>query len=50
MLLEAAETLLGYFGFDRTAYGDTGRKKERKWWHVLREERTKDIETERSLG
>jgi hypothetical protein len=22
----------------------------RKWWHVLRQERTKDIETERSLG
>jgi len=21
MLLEAAETVLGYFGFDRTAYG-----------------------------
>ena len=26
MLLEAAESILGYFGFDRTLYGDTGRK------------------------
>jgi DNA polymerase elongation subunit (family B) len=50
MLLEAAETILGYFGFDRTVYGDAARKKERKWWHMLRQERTKDIETERSLG
>ena len=25
MLPEAAETVLGYFGFDRTAYGDTSR-------------------------
>ncbi len=50
MILEAAETILGYFGFDRTVYGDTGRKKERKWWHTLRDERTRDIATERSLG
>jgi hypothetical protein len=28
MLLEAAETVLGYFGFDRTLYGDTGHKTE----------------------
>jgi DNA polymerase elongation subunit (family B) len=27
MLLEAAETILGYFGFDRTIYGDAVRKK-----------------------
>src|SRR2546428_6117385 len=31
MLLEAAETILGYFGFDRTLYGDNIRKKNRKW-------------------
>jgi DNA polymerase elongation subunit (family B) len=49
MLLEAAETVLGYFGFDRTAYGDTPKNK-RKWWYALREGRTKDIQTERSLG
>ncbi len=50
MLLEAAETILGYFGFDMSLYGDASHNKERKWWHTLREERTKDIETERSLG
>ena len=49
MLLEAAETVLGYFGFDRTLYGDAGRRKGRKWWHTLRYEHSKDIETERSL-
>ena len=49
MLLEAAETILGYFGFDRTVYGDTIRKKNRKWWYELRQERRKDIETERNV-
>ena len=47
MLLEAAETILGYFGFDRTLYGDTSRKKNRKWWHYLKEQSQKDIEAER---
>jgi len=47
MLLEAAETILGYFGFDRAIYGDAIRKKNRKWWYELKEERRKDIETER---
>jgi hypothetical protein len=37
MLLEAAETILACFGFDRTIYGD--RKKNRKWWYELREKR-----------
>jgi DNA polymerase elongation subunit (family B) len=50
MLLEAAETVLGCFGFSRTMYGDSSRKTKRKWWYALREERTRDIETERSLG
>ncbi len=45
MLLEAAESILGYFDFDRTVYGD--RKKNRKWWYQLREERRKDTEAER---
>lgn len=49
MFLEAAETVLGYSGFDRTAYGDTGRNKKRKWQYGLREERRKDIETERNI-
>ena len=48
MLLEAAETVLGYFGFDTTVYSDTGRKnRNRKWWNELREERIRDIEAER---
>jgi hypothetical protein len=47
MLLGAAESILGYFGFDRTVYGD--RKKNRKWWYELREDRRKDIETETSV-
>jgi DNA polymerase elongation subunit (family B) len=49
MLLEATETVLRYFSFDRTLYGDSARDKNRKWWHALRQERTKDIETERNL-
>jgi hypothetical protein len=49
MLLEAAETVLGYFGFDRTLYGDTIRKKNKKWWYELRQERRKDMETERDV-
>ena len=43
MLLEAAETVLGYFGFDRMLFGDMSRSKNRKWWHQLRGERQKDI-------
>jgi hypothetical protein len=49
MLLEAAETVLGYFGFDRTVYGDSIRRKNSKWWYELRDERRKDIETERNV-
>jgi DNA polymerase elongation subunit (family B) len=49
MLLEAAETILGYFGFDRTVYGDNNRKNgNRRWWHKLREEQIRDIEIERT--
>jgi DNA polymerase elongation subunit (family B) len=47
MLLEAAETLLGYFSFDRTAYGVTSRGKNTKWWHQLREQQQKDIDIEK---
>ena len=36
MLLEAAETVLGYFGFERTQYEDTSRNKNREWWYGLR--------------
>ena len=48
MILDAAETALGYFGFDRTVYGNkknTGARK--RWWlEELRQEREKDIRTE----
>ena len=49
MLLEGAETVLGYFGCDRTVYGDSIQKKNRKWWYELRQESRKDIETERNV-
>ena len=45
MLLEAAETVLGYFGFDRTAFGDAP-KKRMKWWQQFNEEKLKDRDTE----
>ena len=48
MLLESAESVLGCFGFDRTVYGDSIRKKNRKWWYELREEHGRDVETEKS--
>ena len=46
MLLEAAETVLGYFGFSRTVYGDCP-PENKKWWHEIHEERTRDRETEK---
>jgi hypothetical protein len=47
MILDAAETVLGLFGFDRTAYGNPmDKRKGRKWYEELREERTKDIQAE----
>jgi hypothetical protein len=39
LLLDAAETVLGYFGRS---------SKQKKWWDDLREERRKDIEAERN--
>jgi hypothetical protein len=48
MILHAAETVLGYFGFDRTVYGNKKNTPSRKWlWlEELRQEREKDIEVE----
>jgi hypothetical protein len=48
MLLDAAETVLGYFGFDRTLYGNKKNTGARKWaWlQELRQEREKDIRVE----
>jgi DNA polymerase elongation subunit (family B) len=48
MILDAAETVLGYFGFDRTVYGNkknTGTRKWR-WLQELKQEREKEIRTE----
>jgi len=47
MLLESAETVLGYFGFDRNAYGDHISKRNRDWWRALRFECQIDIDIER---
>jgi DNA polymerase elongation subunit (family B) len=48
MILDAAETILGLFGFDRTVYNSNIKKNKgrRKWYDELREERTRDIQTE----
>ena len=47
ILLEAAETVLGYFGFDRTDYGDPASTKHTKWWSPFAEERIRDRDVER---
>jgi hypothetical protein len=41
MILNAAETVLGYFGFDRTVYGNKKNTEPRKlrWLQELRQER-----------
>ena len=48
MVLDAAETVLGFFGFDRTAYSNLRNTERRKWkWYEeLREQRARDVETE----
>jgi hypothetical protein len=48
MILDAAQSVLGYFGFDRTVYGDKRNTTPRKWrWlQELRQQREKDIKTE----
>jgi hypothetical protein len=45
ILLEAAETALCYFSFDRTLYEDTSGSKNRKWWHHLKEQRGHSLAT-----
>jgi len=46
MILDAAETVLGFLGFDRTVYSNIKKKNgRRKWYDEIREERTKDIQT-----
>jgi hypothetical protein len=48
MILDAAETVLGYFGFDRALYGNKKNISKRKWrwFEELRQERERDIRTE----
>jgi DNA polymerase elongation subunit (family B) len=47
MTLDAAETVLGFFGFDRAAYSNLKRNNRRKrWYEELREHRVRDIKTE----
>jgi hypothetical protein len=45
MTLDAAETVLGFFGFDRTIYSSFKKDKGRKrWYKELKEQRARDIE------
>ena len=48
ILLNAAETILAFFGFDRTVYGNKKNIGARKWrWlNELKQEREKDIGVE----
>jgi DNA polymerase-2 len=47
MIFDAAETVLGFFGFDRTAYSSLKKNKGRKkWYEELKEQRARDIDTE----
>jgi DNA polymerase elongation subunit (family B) len=46
MILDAADTVLGYFGFDRSVYETPRKNGKRKWYEELHEERTKDIQAE----
>ena len=48
MILDAAETVLGYFGFNRILYGNKKNISNRKWrWmEELRQERERDIQAE----
>jgi DNA polymerase elongation subunit (family B) len=47
MILDAAETVLGFFGFDMSTYSNIkkGRRKWR-WYEELRDQKARDIETE----
>jgi hypothetical protein len=49
MILDAAQTVLGLFGFDRTIYSNSKRNNGRRKWRwseELKEHRARDIETE----
>jgi hypothetical protein len=42
LLFDAAETVLGIFGFDKTLYG----KPKDKWWLELKRKRMRDVGAE----
>ena len=46
MILDAAETVLGFFGFDMIVYSNNKTVRRKKWYEELREQRVRDIETE----
>jgi hypothetical protein len=46
MILDAAETALGLFGFDSIVYRNFKKKERRKWYRELRGGRTRDIRAE----
>ena len=48
LILEAAETVLGYFGFDRNLFSNKKIISKRKWWWLeeLKQERERDIKIE----
>src|ERR687887_1037516 len=39
MILDAAETVLGFFGFNRTVYGNVKRNSKWRWYEELKEQR-----------
>jgi F420-0:gamma-glutamyl ligase-like protein len=47
MILDAAGTVLGFFGFDRTVYSNPKKNSGRmKWYEELKEQTVRDIQTE----
>jgi hypothetical protein len=45
MVLDAAETVLGFFDFDRSTCSNLGKERKR-WYEELREQRARDVGTE----
>jgi hypothetical protein len=46
MILDPAETVLGFFGFDRTVYGTPTKNRKRKWYdelHKIKKYSSRDI-------
>jgi DNA polymerase elongation subunit (family B) len=47
MILDAAETVLGYFGFSKRIYSNPKNNGRRwRWYEEMREQRVRDVETE----